>query len=325
MKVGITRTQLAWKAFALAQAFFKSIFYTINLILISHTLQAADVSITVPFKFVGNAMFVEATINGQPGTFLFDTGASDLILNSHYFSGTEERSEVVGLYGEVLTVQHLIAKQIEIAGVNIAKDLALVMDLSALEQVKKLPIAGIIGYSVLKTYELQIDFERQQIMLSKLKGNRKRSPDGPYASADAFDFKMSGHIPYLEMRLGEQLVRMGIDSGSERNILQPEILDLRQFEPLGLLRLAGLAPEGRRQEKGYVHDVNLGGLSLDKLEVVLADLQAVSAELPVQLDGILGVQFLKDYKVAIHYQLRKIYLWQPKEVVSECQLAVCEL
>lgn len=323
MKVG--DTQLASQAFAHVQAFFKTIFFTFNLLAVSQCLLAADSPITVPFKLVGNAMFVAASINGQPGTFLFDTGASDLIVNSKYFSGKEERSEIVGLYGEVKTVQHLIAQQIEIAGTKIGKDLALVMDLSALEQVKKLPISGIIGYSVLKEFELQFDFENQQIMLFKQKKKGKQRPDGSYATANAFDFKMSGHIPYLEMQLGDKLVRMGIDSGSERNILQPQMLDVQQFEPIGVLRLAGISTEGIRQEKGYVRDVHLGGLSLDKLEVILADLKSVSAELPVELHGILGVKFLKDYKVAINYQLRKIYLWQPKEGASGCQLAVCEL
>lgn len=311
MKVGYTR--LAGRAFAFAQAFFKTFFITLNLMAPSQSLLAADTPITVPFIFVGNTIFVEASINGQSGTFLFDTGASDLILNSKYFSGKEEHSEIVGLYGEVLTVQHLVAQQIEMAGFNIAKDIALVLDLGALEQIKKLPIAGIIGYSILKDFELQFDFKNQEILLFKLKRNGTGGPVAPYATANAFDFKMSGHIPYLEMRVGDKLVRMGIDSGSERNILQPEMLDTQAFESAGTLRLAGISPTGKRQEKGYIHDVNLSGLPLDKLEVVLTDMDAVSSELPIELHGILGVQFMKDYKVAINYQLRKIYLWQPKE------------
>lgn len=325
MKVGITRTQLAWKAFAFAQAFPKNLFFTVMLWAMSWTLDAADSPITVPFKLVGHTMLIEAAINGQTGTFLFDTGASDLMLNSAYFTATDERSEVVGLYGEVLNVHHLVVYEIEINGTNIGKDLALVMDLSALERVKKLPIAGIIGYSVLKDYELQFDFEAQQIMLLKLKKNGRSTLEGPYVTANALDFKMNGHIPYLEMRLGNKLVRMGIDSGSERNILQPEMLDMNHFEALGQLKLAGLSPQGRRQTKGYVHDVSVGTLQVEKMEVVLTDMQSVSSELPLQLHGLIGIQFLKDYKVAINYQLRKIYLWQPKEGTSECLLSVCEL
>ncbi|MBK9017002.1 MAG: hypothetical protein IPM82_24730 [Saprospiraceae bacterium] len=39
--------------------------------------------------------------------------------------------------------------------------------------------------------------------------------------------------------------------------------------------------------------LRIGDVSLDKLEVVLADFQEVSQELPVQLHGILGVQFFE--------------------------------
>jgi hypothetical protein len=64
---------------------------------------------------------------------------------------------------------------------------------------------------------------------------------------------------------------------------------------------------------------------VDKLEVILADLATVSSELPVRLDGVLGVQFLKNYKVAINFRLRKIYLWEPKPAPRNCQLAACEM
>jgi hypothetical protein len=126
------------------------------------------------------------------------------------------------------------------------------------------------------------------------------------------------------VRLGDKSIRMGIDSGSERNILQTDVLEVENFELIGHINLAGLAPRVKRQEKGYVKSFRIGDFSLDKLEVVLTDFQEVSQELPVQLHGILGVQFLRQYKVAINFQLHKIYLWQPTEATNECQLAICK-
>ncbi|MBK9017003.1 MAG: hypothetical protein IPM82_24735 [Saprospiraceae bacterium] len=35
------------------------------------------------------------------------------------------------------------------------------------------------------------------------------------------------------MRLGDKNIRMGIDSGSERNILQSDMLEAENFEPTG--------------------------------------------------------------------------------------------
>lgn len=324
MKVGYTVTQLAGKAFAYMQVhLFIALFSSLAYILPA-TAIASENRITVPFTMVGNAMFIEASINGQSGLFLFDTGASDLILNSTYFKGTAEHTEVIGLYGKPLATQYYIAKSIEIGGVYIAKDIALVLDLSNLEKAKNLPIAGILGYSILKDFELQFDFIHQQILLLELKKNGN-APHWADPRGHAFDFKMSGHIPYLEVKLGDHLLRMGIDSGSERNILQPEMLDLQNFEPTGTLHLTGLSPQSQRQVKGQVSGFCLGNLQMDKLEVILADLAPVSNELPVRLDGVLGVQFLKNYKVAINFKLHKIYLWEPRPGVANCQLAVCEL
>lgn len=343
MKVGYTYViRLAGKTFAPAQAFYKSLLpvFTGLLMLFNAEPTIASSSpheqianrhssivnpIVIPFKLVGQSMFVQATINDQTGTFLFDTGASDLILNSAYFTGLDEQSEVVGLYGEVISVKHFLAHQIVLSGTSVAKDIALVLDLSAMEKAKKMPIAGILGYSVLKDYELQIDFDSLQIMLFSLKSNGRREQESPYSSSDAYDFKMSGHIPYLVVRLGDKTIRMGIDSGSERNILQSDMLEAENFEPTGQINLAGLSPKVKRQEKGYVKSLRIGDVSLDKLEVVLADFKEVSQELPVQLHGILGVQFLRQYKVAINFQLRKIYLWQPTEAANECRLAICTM
>jgi hypothetical protein len=323
MKAGYTNTQLAGKAFAYMQAYLSFIFYITTALALPLSTLAAGNPIVVPFVMAGNAIFIEANINGQSGVFLFDTGASDLILNSAYFEGETDHSEVIGLYGNPLKTQYYLAKNIEIGGTYISKDIALVLDLSNLEKAKNMCIAGIIGYSILKDFELHFDFTTQQILLFGLRKNEK-SP--AWVNADhSFDFKMSGHIPYLEIKLGGQMLRMGIDSGSERNILQPERLGLQSFEPTGVLRLTGLSSQTMHQVKGQVSGFCLGHLQVDKLEVILADLATVSSELPVRLDGVLGVQFLKNYKVAINFRLRKIYLWEPKPAPRNCQLAACEM
>lgn len=323
MKAGYTTTQLAGKAFAYMQAYFLFIFYITTALALPQSILAAGNPIVVPFMMAGNAIFIEAKINDQTGVFLFDTGASDLILNSAYFKGDPDHSEVIGLYGNPLKTAYYLAKNIEIGGTYISKDIALVLDLSSLEKAKNMCIAGIIGYSILKDFELHFDFTTQQILLFGLRKNEKNPA---WVNADhSFDFKMSGHIPYLEIKLGGQMVRMGIDSGSERNILQPEMLDLQSFEPTGALRLAGLSTQTMRQVIGQVSGFCLGSLKMDKLEFILADLMPVSKELPVRLDGVLGVQFLKNYKVAINFKLRKIYLWELRPVSENCQLAACEM
>ncbi|MBK9017004.1 MAG: aspartyl protease family protein [Saprospiraceae bacterium] len=175
MKVGFTFViRLALEAFAPAQAFYKSLLPLFTGLLMLFIAQPTIASsspheqianrhssivnrkssivnpIVIPFKLVGQSMFVQATINDQTGTFLFDTGASDLILNSAYFTGLDEQSEVVGLYGEVISVKHFLAHQVVLSGTSVAKDIALVLDLSAMEKVKKMPTAGILGYSVLQ-------------------------------------------------------------------------------------------------------------------------------------------------------------------------------
>ena len=190
------------------------------------------------------------------------------------------------------------------------------------EKIKKQPIAGILGYTIFKDYGLHIDFNCQQISLFLLKMNRKYSLPIADAPTDSFDFKMSGHIPYLSIKLGEKSLKMGIDFGSERNVLQSEIVDLQRFEVKGNLLLAGLSNQAQRQPIGVLSGFAIGNLEVEALEVVLTDFGLASAELPVRLDGILGVAFFKQFKVAINYQQKKIYFWRQTEVKDAAQFAV---
>ena len=44
-------------------------------------------SSTIPFQLAGKLIIVKATVDGQPGNFILDTGVSKLVLNDRYFEG----------------------------------------------------------------------------------------------------------------------------------------------------------------------------------------------------------------------------------------------
>lgn len=334
MKVGYNLViQLAWKAFAFAQAIYKFwILLNIWLLLGFQSVSAGnstadrEAGIVVPFRLIGNTMIVEAQINGKSGDFLFDTGAPDLILNSEYFTGYNDQFEttkVTGIHGNVVPVQRYWAKEIALSGTVVARSNAMVFDLTSLESIKKQPIAGILGYNVFKDYELQVDFVCQHIKLFSIDKRNRYSLHKTATPSDSIEFKMSGHIPYLNVQLLGKKLRLGIDFGSERNVLQADVINLQHFEIKGNLQLAGLTHDAHRQPIGMVTGFSIGNLDIEKLEVVLTDFKRASKELPVQLHGVLGVSFFRQYKLSINYQSKKIYVWPNTEMGGEGALTVC--
>jgi clan AA aspartic protease (TIGR02281 family) len=56
-----------------------------------------------------------------------------------------------------------------------------------------------------------------------------------------------------------------------------------------------------------VKSVQVGDIMVKDLQVALMDLSVISEGLGIEVEGIIGYSFMKDYRVIIDYPLRKIY------------------
>lgn len=83
MKVGITRTQLAWAFIAYMRAikvlplFYAWLLFVPNM---NGNEFPAGAAIVLPFHLVGKSVFVEAVVDGKTGYYLFVIGSPLLIL-----------------------------------------------------------------------------------------------------------------------------------------------------------------------------------------------------------------------------------------------------
>lgn len=200
-------------------------------------------------------------------------------------------------------------------GMELPDKLALVLDLSNIERIKGLPVAGILGYSAFKNVELMFDFEQQQVLLFPL-GKSGYPPAGSHLHpCDSLDFKMSSHIPCISARIGEETLTLGIDTGSEINLLcsgnfkkQPIV-----FQANSRLRLHGISKNSQSVTSGFVSGFNIGKWQSVRLEAVVTDMKHLNENLNRHLHGILGIPFLQQWKIAINYKKKKIYLWRRTE------------
>jgi hypothetical protein len=140
---------------------------------------------------------------------------------------------------------------------------------------------------------------------------------------DSIDLKFSGHLPYVFVNLAGRRLRLALDSGSERNLLQSNAIPAHQFSQRGKIKIAGLDTTATRLPAGYVPDFTSGFLCLDSLEVVLTDLRRVNQELRSRLDGILGNAFFIDHVFSIDYRRRKAYFWRKDITLELNEVALC--
>jgi hypothetical protein len=311
MKVGITRTQLAGAVIACLQA-NRFLYLALFALLFVPKIWSKDALTVLPIKMAGRLVFVEANVNGTKGLFMFDTGAENLMLNSKYYETTNAisiQSEIMGFDGQAVYTSLVWTENILMGDLRLPNVRALLLDLSAMEKIKQMPIHGIIGHDLLKNTMWKLDFDRKELSLLF---NTDPDPVWPFGAppTDSIDLQFKGHLPYAYVNLGGKRLRMVLDTGSERNLLQTGAVHDQHFTQRGQIKVASLTSEASRLRAGYVPDFHIGMLQTDSLEVVLTDLRHLQQELNFRLDGILGNTFFKDSQLAIDFRRRKAYFWR---------------
>ncbi len=268
----------------------------------------------VPFRLAGNLLLIKATINGQTGDFIFDTGAPELIVNQAHFAGVRvpwAQVSVVDFHGQASEAGYFPIHDFAIGGLEIKQQYALSIDLKAVEQVKNISLLGIIGYSVLKDLEIVFDFDYQELILTPIKNKRTPTMSDAQQSLAVFDLHLSGHIPFLVTQVGKKKFRMGIDSGAEVNILHQRANKKAKVDLNGArsIRVKSISRKQQTAKSGVLTNMSIDGYATGPLEMTVLNILPLNESLTIDLDGLLGIPFLKKGKMAINYKRRKLYAW----------------
>ncbi len=171
---------------------------------------------------------------------------------------------------------------------------------------------GIIGYSVLKDFEVFIDMHLNQITITKTDKNGKRLSDRVYAEEiqDSIDFKLKKHTIVLNAFVGNKKVKLGLDTAAEYNQLNKnldsEILDY--FYPSKELKLTGVSGKKRTVLAGKLYRVRLNdSIYFGPMKTVLTNLRKMNNAFGTHLDGVLGFEFFAQKRTIINYKKKKLY------------------
>lgn len=298
----------------------KTTFSILLMTCLSYFMKAGEPGISiVPFQLIGNSIFVKGSVNGTKGNFLLDTGSPNLLLNNKYFQGIHLPTaslSIMDIHGQSQNAEHFVVTELSISNCPLKEEHALVVDLQQLELTKGISIAGIIGYSSLRNLEIVFDFDNWVVWLLPL--DRKGNPFATIESfkmVDSFKLRMSGHISYITANFNGKKLRLGIDSGSEVNMINRNIIKRNRsdFEVTGHLIVRGLANEYLPCGTGTMENIQFQPGHTASLDVALADMYYLNNCLNVNLHGLLGAPFLMQGKVAINFRKRRLYLGQTLE------------
>lgn len=273
-------------------------------------------SARVSFRLVGGAqplLLVPVEANGRgPFSFILDTGAGTTLLAPELAASLGVRStgkktgQSAGGAVEVhlgtldsLGVGGLMRSNLEIA----------IHDLSPISRTVGASLDGDLGYNFLKDYRLRLDFVACELRLE----DPKRCE---YFGAPALvDLPMRLAHPLKPLILidawvnGRGPFQFALDTGTSTTAISPRLgheLGLPSH-PMANVTTGGAAIAARAAR---VETLHLGAASVRDLDVMLGGfLDMLSQVIGKQLDGIIGYNFLRHFRVAIDYPNENLSLF----------------
>jgi len=261
---------------------------------------------TIPLKRAGRLFILEANIDGVTGNFIFDTGASKLVLNSTYFRNywTVQGTEAGGLTGSAGTVRRTSVKKLQLSGLSYMNITADVADLGHIENRRGIKVLGLFGSCMLRDMEAVIDVARNQLRLYRLDRSGKRigSASGRF---DA-DLRTKVHtvqdVIFISATIGEKELNFCLDTGAESNILNSNS-PKKVMSTVSILRrsdLRGVAGQGSDVLYAALGDFNLGDRKIPGMQALLAGMEEMSAYYDYPVDGMLGYDFFEQGEISLN-------------------------
>lgn len=262
----------------------------------------------VKFRLAGGPqplILLPVRVNGQgPFDFILDTGAGTSLLSTELAKqldvkilGSKEGHSAGGKVSVSLgKVDSLTLGETKLEGVEVG-----VVDLSHVGRAVGAKLDGDLGYNFLKHFRVTIDYRDFELRLEDPKrvesfargaqtqvAIRLAAPAKPLILVDVH---ANGRGPF----------QFAIDTGTSTTAITPDLArELRlETSPVGAGTTGGAPVEF---SAGSLQSFQLGGAKIDNVSVVVADFfNMLSAAVGAKLDGIVGYNFLRNYKVVIDY------------------------
>lgn len=270
----------------------------------------------IPFKLVDRLIVIEGVLNDKKGNFIIDTGSEALILNkvhfkTYSFNYTKER-KTFGVLNNIENPIEKTIRKLSFDNLNLKNKNSDVINLSHIEKSKKIKLLGIIGYAILKDYEVFVDLYLNQITLSKIDKSGKKLGKEKYLEKidDSINFTLKKHTIVLEVFVNKEKMTFGLDTGAEFNQINSKISKkvLKHFYPKKRIKLTGASSKQIEVLYGSLHRVKLNNKTyFGPMKTILTNLNNMNKAFGTKLDGILGHDFFAQKRIIINYKKEKLY------------------
>lgn len=255
-------------------------------------------SLNVPLKRAGRLFLIEAKVDEQTGNFVFDTGATGLVLNSTYFrkyTNYEKSATAGSIVGTSSAIKRIMISQIEIGALkyrNIEADLA---DLGHIENRRGVKILGLFGLNMIDNFEVVFDARNNQLQLYLIdkEGNRvdRKKTELEFDHTQKLDLHKK--IMLLQGQIGDKQLNFCLDTGAETNVMDSQ-LPKKVLNTIKIRRSSNLQGANAGSVEvlyGIMSELKFGNKQLGQMETIVTSLERMSEAYDCTIDGMLGYDF----------------------------------
>ncbi|WP_432890395.1 retropepsin-like aspartic protease [Treponema putidum] len=164
---------------------------------------------------------------------------------------------------------------------------------------------------MLKEYDVFLDYQKKQLTLIRPDSYDSFIKSNTLKVYSKIPCKMVGHIPVIEVAIGNKTYTLGLDTGAEFNLLdsfyfnelEPSLTNKEKTELSG----AG----GIKQEiyQAELKTMKIGGKTYKNIKTAFSDISHLRKK-PDSYDGLLGHPFLSAQPFLISYKRGEIILFK---------------
>jgi predicted aspartyl protease len=260
------------------------------------------------FRLAGGAqplILLPVRVNDQgPFEFILDTGAGTSLLSSELAKqlevkviGSKEGQSAGGKVSVSLArVDSLAVGDVELHDVDVG-----IVDLGQIGKTIGAKIDGDLGYNFLKHFRVTIDYRDCQI---RFDARNRVENFGRAAQTEVAMRLASPAKPLILVDVhanGRGPFQFAIDTGTSTTAITPELAKQLAVasSPIGRATTGGAPID---VTAGMLQSFQVGAAKIDNISVTVADFFAMlSQTVGANLDGIVGYNFLRHYKVVVDY------------------------
>lgn len=272
------------------------------------SIEKADLdSIAIPLRKAGRIYLIEGEVDGEKGYLVFDTGTSGLVLNRTYFRNhiSIDNANSNGVNGAIVNVDKVNVETLNIGGLHYKSLTADRTNLGHIENRRDIKILGLFGLSFLKEFEIIFNPGQNQLQLFRV--NRKGERTNPLSVKMASDytcpFELRNNILFLNIVSNKKTLRYCFDTGAETNVIDryaPQSL----LDKMTITRRSSLSGAGATKTEvlfGAMNNFEFGNKTLQNMETIITNLDALSDAYGVKINGILGYSFLSKGIICLNF------------------------